>query len=261
MEKDISQLRMIYDISDDDLSRFVPHVERDFSKSYIKDISIDPDNLMSASWKRRFHSLCEKYSDIITPVPGKYNGAFGWTSTDINFSSKPPSVTKTYLPKYSHEMMHLLAEKMDTLERWGVLRKPEDLGIVPEFVVPSMLTPKTEPNQYRLVTDFTALNKFIKKLPTISPNIQDAKKKIAKYSYHVFLDLSNYYYQGGVKITDSQYLGTVHPFKGLMVYTTEPQGLLNSGEHAYERLGRIYGDMCADERLTRMADGLYVLGN
>ena len=60
---------------------------------------------------------------------------------------------------------------------------------------------------------------------------------------------------------DSQYLGTVHPFKGLMVYTSEPQGLLNSGEHAYERLGRIYGDMCADERMTRMADGLYVLGN
>ena len=46
-----------------------------------------------------------------------------------------------------------------------------------------------------------------------------------------------------------------------MVYTVEPQGLLNSGEHAYERLGRVYGDMCANEQMTRMADGLYVLGN
>lgn len=84
---------------------------------------------------------------------------------------------------------------------------------------------------------------------------------LAKYKHHVFLDLSNYYYQGGVKIEDSQYLATIHPFKGLMVYTVEPQGLLNSGEHAYERLGRIYGDMCAAEKMTRMADGIYVLGN
>ena len=46
-----------------------------------------------------------------------------------------------------------------------------------------------------------------------------------------------------------------------MVYTVEPQGLMNSREHAYERLARIYGDMCSSERMTRMADGIYVLGN
>ena len=46
-----------------------------------------------------------------------------------------------------------------------------------------------------------------------------------------------------------------------MVYTGEPQGLLNSGEHAYERLGRIFGDMCAREQMTRMADGLYILAD
>ena len=231
------------------------------TKSYINEVVIDPDNVMSKVWKSRFRQLCEEYSSIITPVPGKYNGAFGRTSTDINFTSVPPSNLKTYIPKYSQEMMTLLANKMDKLEQWGVLRKPEDLGIIPEFVLPSMLTPKVEKNEFRLVTDFSALNKYIKKLPTVSPNIQEAKQKIAKYKYHVFLDLSNYYYQGGVTIQDSQYLATVHPFKGLMIYTVEPQGLLNRGEHAYERLGRIYGDLCANERMTRMADGIYVLGN
>ena len=122
---------------------------------------------MSTSWKKKFQNLCEAYSDIITPQPGKYNGAYGRVSTDINFATKPPTN----------------------------------------------------------------------------------------------LDLSNYYYQGGVPIEASQYLATVHPFKGLLVYTVEPQGLMNSGEHAYERFGRIYGDLCANEKLTRMADGLYVLGN
>ena len=71
---------------------------------------------------------------------------------------------------------------------------------------------------------------------------------IAKYKYQVFLDLSNYYYQGGVAVQDSQYLGTIHPFIGLMVYTSEPQGLLNSYEHAYERLGRVYMAICVQTR-------------
>ena len=241
--------RKIYDISREDLSHLqqpIPTATSD--ESFIKQISIDPDNQMSAIWKKRFQTLCSTYSDTITPIPGRYNGAFGRTSTDINFVSTPPSNLKTYLPKYSQEMMQTLADKMDVLESWGVLRPPEDLGIIPEFVSPSLLTPKPEKNEFRLVTDFTSLNKYIKKLPTISPSIQDAKEKIAKFKHHAFLDLSNYYYQGGVKIEDSQFLATVHPFKGLRVYTVEPQGLLNSGEHAYERLARIYGDLCATKK-------------
>ena len=258
----VPRLQKIYDISRDDLSHLsVPDsITRDV-KNYTDQISVDPDNQMPTIWKKRFLNICEKYSDIITPVPGRYNGIYGEVSTDINFSSNPPSNLKTYLPKYSHEMLKILGSKMDTLEEWGVLRKPEDLGIIPEFVVPSMLVPKQEKNEWRLVTDFSSLNRFIRKLPTISPSIQEAKEKIAKFKYHVYLDLSNYFYQGGVKVEDSQYLATVHPFKGLMCYTVSPQGLLNSGEQAYERLGRIYGDMCADERMTRMADGLYVLAN
>ena len=59
-----------------------------------------------------------------------------------------------------------------------------------------------------------------KKLPTVSPNINEAKQKLAKYKYHVFLDLSNYYYQGGIKVEDSQYLATIHPFKVKIVVET-----------------------------------------
>ena len=154
-----------------------------------------------------------------------------------------------------------MADKMDKLEDWGVLRKPEDLGVVPEFVVPSMLLPKPEKGEWRLVTDFTPLNIHIKKLETVAPTIQEAKNKLAKFRYHIQLDLSNYFYQGGMRIEDCQYLATPHPFKGLRIYTCEPQGLRNASEHAYERLARIFGDLCGDEKMTRMADGLYVLGD
>ena len=63
---------------------------------------------------------CQSYSSIITPIPGKYNGVFGRVSTDINFSSKPPPTVRTYLPKYSDQMMKTLAKKMDVLEPVGL---------------------------------------------------------------------------------------------------------------------------------------------
>merc|ERR1711891_108999 len=165
------------------------------------------------------------------------------------------------LPKYSYEMLKIMADKMDKLEDWGVLRKPEDIGVVPEFVVPSMLMPKSEKGEWRLVTDFTPLNIHIKKLETVAPTIQEAKNKLAKFRYHIQLDLSNYFYQGGMKIEDCQYLATPHPFKGLRIYTCEPQGLRNASEHAYERLARIFGDLCGEEKMTRMADVLFILGD
>ena len=79
-------------------------------------------------------------------------------------------------------MLKTLGEKMDTLESWGVLKRTEDLGIIFEFVVPSTLIPKPQKNQYRLVTDFTSLNQYTKKLSTVSLNIQEAKAKIIKFN-------------------------------------------------------------------------------
>ena len=57
-----------------------------------------------------------------------------------------------------------------------------------------------------------------------------------------------------------QYLGTYHPTKGMLVYTVQPQGLLTASQDAYEKLTRIFSDMLEVEALTRMADGLHVLG-
>ena len=124
--------------------------------------------------------------------------------------------------------MQILAKKMDKLMDWGVLVMPETIGVIPEFVSPSMLLPKVEPNEWRLVTDFSALNTHIRKLPSINPTVQEAKEFLAKKRFHVEIDLSNYFYQGGMRVADSQYLGTPHPYKGIVVYATEPQGLKNA---------------------------------
>ena len=114
----------------------------------------------------KFRTVCEEFSDIINPRPGKYNGYYGRVDNPINISSVLPPTVRAHLPNYSHEMLQILAAKMDKLKDWGVLKKPEEIGVVPEFVVPSMLLPKPGKGEWRLVTDFSPLNTHIKKLET-----------------------------------------------------------------------------------------------
>ena len=155
----------------------------------------------------------------------------------------------------------MLAQKMDILEQWGVLVSPEQVGVSVQFVSPSMLVTKPDSNDYRLVTDFAALNVYLKRIPNTSATISQAKARISRAKHVVHLDLANYFYQCGMQKNDIKYLGTVHPFKGLKVYTCDPQGLKGASERSYEKLLRIYGDLIQTGQLAQMADGFHVLGD
>jgi len=154
-----------------------------------------------------------------------------------------------------------MAKKMDQLEEWGVLVPPERVGVQVHFVSPSMLVPKADSDDYRLVTDFASLNLYLKRIPNTSATISQARARIARAKYVVHLDLANFFYQNGLQMEDIKYLATVHPFKGLRVYTCDPQGLKGASERSYEKLLRIYGDMIQNNKLAQMADGLHVLGD
>ena len=194
-------------------------------------------------------------------MPGRYNNWSGRVDNSISFSEKPAPNHKVYQPKYSDRLKKLLAEKMDKLSDWGVLSFPDEVGVTCEYLSPSMLVPKQEKGEFRLVTDFASLNRYIKKPPTASPTIQDAKEALAKKRFFAFLDLSNYYYQSGMGREDIQYLGVLHPYRGVMCYAVEPQGLKGASEHAYEKLSRIFGDICQEDKAFRQADSLFALGD
>ena len=102
-----------------------------------------------------FHDLHKRFELLFTPQPGKYNGVYGYINNKLQFATQPPPNTKTRIPNYSPTMNNILAEKMDLLEKWGVLAEPELLGIIAEYISPSMLVPKTDKGEYRLVTDFS----------------------------------------------------------------------------------------------------------
>ena len=234
--------------------------ESEAGKSYTSQVVIDPDNQLSQIWKTKFKNVCEEFIDVINPNPGRYNTFYGDVDCSIDFCSTPPPSVKARLPNYSLDKLKIMAELMDKMETMGVLAKPEDAGVVPTFVVPSLLVPKPD-GDWRVVSDFTPLNIHIRKFETVSPGIEEAKRTLAKFKYNIEMDLSNYFWQGGMKKEDLQYLATPHPFKGLRVYTVEPQGLRNASEHSYEKLTRIFGDLRQTDKMTCMADGLYVLGD
>ena len=235
-------------------------VERD-NDNHLDQIQVDPDGIMTKEERAAFRDLCTKFKDIITPMPGRYNNHSGHVDNSINFSEKPAPNHKVYQPKYTDTMKKLVADKMDKLMSWGVLSFPDKVGVTCEYLSPSMLVPKAEKGEFRLVTDFASLNRYIKKPPTASPTIQDAKEALAKKRFFAHLDLSNYYYQSGMPREDIQYLGILHPFRGVMCYAVEPQGLKGASEHAYEKLSRIFGSLCQEDKAFRQADSLFALGD
>ena len=261
VEKEYNLTNKVIEDARTDFTDLEPPPNFNPDEDHTQDIKLDPDDQLSQGWKEKFQNVCSEFKDIFNPNPGRYNGFYGDIDCSLNFASVPPPSVRARIPSYPHDKLQLMGKLMDDMEQMGVLQTPEEAGVVPVFVVPSMLHPKAEPNQWRVVSDFTPLNIHLKKLPTVSPTINEAKQKLAKYKYNIELDLSNYFWQQGMKPSDKQYLGTMHPFKGLRVYAAEPQGLRNASEHGYERLARIFGDLCGTEKMTRMADGLYILAD
>ena len=258
---DTALISRMYTIDDSTFEAFEQSVDWDRSNNYVNDVDIDPDGVMSSTWKEKFHDLCQQYADILQYKPATYNGYYGFVSNSIEFISTPPPTPKAYVPRYSKEMTDKLAAKMDELLLSGVLAKPEDIGVTPMFVSPSMLVPKPGSNgDYRMVTDLTKLNSFIRKAPAISPGIEETKLAIADFKYLCSIDLSQFFFQHKLEREDMQFLGVIHPYKGVLVYTVSPMGLRNSGELSYERLTRIFGDMQQARKLCRQADSLIVGG-
>ena len=225
------------------------------------EIDLDPGKTMPMEEKKKFRDITNKFSEVFTKSPGKYNGSFGRVNNTINFASRPPPNKRVYQPQYSEEMKRKQAELMDKLYDFGVLRTPEEIGVSVEVVSPSLIVAKSEPGEYRLVTDFSNINVHIKKCPAVSPIISEAKVMLARKKHFIHVDLSNYFFQSGMTRESCQWLGTVHPYRGTMVYVVEPQGLRNASEHGYEILARVYGDLCQTGAMTRMADSLFVLGD
>ena len=57
----------------------------------------------------------------------------------VNMGPTLPPQSKGCLPQYAHDRLVELQEKFDHLENAGVFKRPEDVGIIAEYVNPSFL--------------------------------------------------------------------------------------------------------------------------
>ena len=76
---------------------------------------------MSKEWKEVFKQVCDEFTDVINPNPGRYNNYYGDVDCSIDFYSKPPPAVKARLPNYSTEKLNIMAKQMDRMEEMGVL--------------------------------------------------------------------------------------------------------------------------------------------
>ena len=256
-----ANINKIYEIEKKSMDQYVyPHISDISTDNFIDQVSIDPDNRLSAEYKSMFNDILHSYRDIISEIPGRYNGYYGHVNCALTLTGNPPPSIKPRLPNYSEDKLNMIAKKMDEMESWGVIVKPESIGVVPTHVHPCILVPKDD-GKFRLVTDFRSIQSHILPLPTIMPTISDAMTALSSADFHIELDFSNYYWQNAIPREDSEKLAICHPFGGLRVYTVCPQGLRNSAEWGSEILARIFGDMVQNKQCTRIADQIYVLGN
>ena len=124
--------------------------------------------MLTVDERQIFHDLHDRFAHVFTKQPGKYNGYWGFIENRLQFSTPPPPNSRTHIPNYSPSMNNILAEKMDLLEQWGVLMEPEKVGVQVEYVSPSLLVPKPDKGEFRLVTDFSSLNGYLKRIPKTS---------------------------------------------------------------------------------------------
>ena len=109
-----------------------------------------------------------------------------------------------------------LQQEFDKLEKIGVFKKPENVGIVVEYLNPSFLIKKPS-GGHRLVTAFAEVGQYAKPQPSLMPNVDSTLRQIARWKYIITTDLTSAFYQIPLAKESMKYCGVATPFKGIRV--------------------------------------------
>ena len=127
----------------------------------IHTISLDESNQLPSDIRSAFKDLHQEFSSVFDPSFPGYNRASGPIKAVVNMGPVEPPQRKGKVPQYSNDKLHELQAKCDKLEKLQVLRKPEDLGITPEYLNPLFLVKKPS-GGFRLVTSFGEVAQYSK---------------------------------------------------------------------------------------------------
>ena len=142
----------------------------------------------------------------------------------------------------------------------GVFKRPEDIGIVAEYLSPSFLVRKANGN-FRLVTAFADVGRYSKPQPSLLPDVNSTLRSIAQWKYIIKSDLTSSFYQIPLSTWSMKYCGVVTPFKGVRVYSWCVMGIAGSETALEELMCRVLGDLVQEGVSAKIADDLYVGGD
>ena len=223
-------------------------------------VTIDPDGILPLSTRELLERIQHDFNDVFEPRYSGYNGAVGPFKGVVNMGPVQPPQRKGRIPQYSKDKLVELQEKCDELEALGVLRRPEDVGIVVEYLNPSFLVKKSN-GSHRLVTAFADVAKYCKPSPSLMPDVESTLRVIACWKYLIVTDLTSAFYQIPLSKESLKYCGISTPFKGTRVYTRCAMGMPGSETALEELMCRVFGDMLASGAVAKLADDLYIGGN
>ena len=157
-------------------------------------IELDNGKLLSDDVRYQFRNLHEQYDTVFSSKIVGYNGHAGPFTATVNMGPVQPPQRKGRCPQYARDKLVELQDKFNELKAAGVFRRPEDIGVVVEYLNPSFLVRKANGGS-RLVTAFTEEGRYSKPKPSLMPDVDSILRSIACWKYIVVSDLTNAFYQ------------------------------------------------------------------
>ena len=93
---------------------------------FTKDITIDPDDILSEIERNPFQVVNKKFNSVFNPTIGTYNDKSGKIRASVCMGNNIPSPKKKV--KY-HVTIRIIRHKFDELVNLGTLSRPEDVNI------------------------------------------------------------------------------------------------------------------------------------
>ena len=184
--------------------------------------------------------MTSEHASVFDPAFPGYNGARGHIEGVVNIGPVQPPQRPGRVPQYERSRLYELQEKFDELEALGVFKKPEDVGVVVEYINPSFLVNKPAGGT-RLVTDFSSIGQYCKPQPSMLPDVESTLRTIGGWRYLISTDLTKAYHQLPVSKSSMKYCGVSTPYKGTRVYTRCAMGIPGSESALEELLCRVSG--------------------
>ena len=122
----ICHVLLTTELSDDikDNHTQLPKPNSPTKESHSDTVSIDPDKILSESYRSKFHTLVQSYDDVFDCKLQGYNGSMGTFEAKINMGPVQPPQRKGRVPQYARDKLLELQQKFDDLESQGVFTRP-----------------------------------------------------------------------------------------------------------------------------------------